>query len=89
MPDNLNSMRVDVLVDGGSSNGRLVMVGGKLAAVLIQVTAGEVSDTATQGGWFLEAGFGPCGTLRIPTPEIFHSEAEAFRWIERRVALAF
>lgn len=81
----MESSRVDVLVDGGSSDGRLVMAQGKLAAVLVRVTAEEVSDTATQGGWFLEAGFGPCGILKAPPPEIFPTEDDALRWIERQL----
>lgn len=81
----MESSRVDVLVDGGSSDGRLVMAQGKLAAVLVRVTAEEVSDTATQGGWFLEAGFGPCGILKVPPPEIFPTEDDALRWIERQL----
>lgn len=85
MADVIDTNRVDVLVDGGSSDGRLVTSGGKLAAVLVRVTAAEVSDTATEGGWFLEAGFGPCGILRTPTPDIFRSEGEALRWIERQL----
>ena len=85
MADMIDTSRVDVLVDGGSSDGRLVMTRGKLAAVLVRVTAEEVSDTATEGGWFLEAGFGPCGILMTPQPDIFRSEGEALRWIERQL----
>jgi hypothetical protein len=85
MARTIQSNRVDVLVDGGSSDGRLVMAEGKLAAVIVRVTAEEVSDTATEGGWFLEAGFGPCGILRAPAPDIFPSEIEALRWIERQL----
>ncbi len=85
MADAIDSNRVAVLVDGGSSDGRLVMAGGKLAAVLVRVTAAEVSDTATEGGWFLEAGFGPCGLLRTPAPEIFRSEGDALLWVERQL----
>lgn len=82
----LSASRVDVLVDGGSSDGLLIMAGGKLAAVLVRVTAFEVGDTATEGGWFLEAGFGPCGILRSSTPDIFRTESEALLWIDRQLS---
>ena len=82
MASSIDTSNVDVLVDGGSSDGRLVMAGGKLAAVLVRVSAAEISDTATEGGWFLEAGFGPCGALKVPVPEVFSSEREALLWVE-------
>jgi hypothetical protein len=85
MPDIIDSNQVDVLVDGGSSDGRLVTSGGKLAAVLVKVTAAEVSDTATEGGWFLEAGFGPCGILKTHQPNVFRSEGDALQWVERQL----
>ena len=85
MADTIDSNRVEVLVDGGSSDGRLVTAGGKLAAVLVKVTAAEVSDTAIEGGWFLEAGFGPCGILKTQPPDIFRSEDEALLWVERQL----
>lgn len=78
----VDTSTVEVLVDGGSSDGRLVMAGGKLAAVLVRVSAAEVSDTATEGGWFLEAGFGPCGALKVSAPGVFRHEADALRWVE-------
>ena len=86
MPESIDSNQVAVLVDGGSSDGRLVMVGGKLAAVLVRVTAAEISDIATEGGWFLEAGFGPCGVLRSAPPDVFRSEGEALLWVEQQLA---
>ena len=44
MADMIDTSPVDVLVDGGSSSGRLVMAGGKLVAVIVRVTAAEVGD---------------------------------------------
>jgi hypothetical protein len=78
----ITTSTIDVLVNGGSSTGRLVIAGGKLAAVLVRVTAAEVSATAVEGGWFLEAGFGPCGALKVSDPGVFRNESDALRWVE-------
>jgi hypothetical protein len=85
MAGTIETSRVDVRVDGGSSDGMLVMESGKLVAVLVQVSAEDLGDTATEGGWFLEAGFGPCGLVKTAPPDVFSSEVEALRWIERQL----
>lgn len=44
----------------GGENGLLVLIDGKLVAVLIHLGASYDLAAETQGQWFLEAGFGPC-----------------------------
>lgn len=77
-----------VLVDGGSKDGCLVTADGRLAAVFVMVTAGDVGDGADDGGWFLEAGFGPCGLLRQSAAPVFPDMKEALRWVANQVAVS-
>jgi hypothetical protein len=77
---------VSIMTDGGSSEGRLVFAGGDLVAVLARVTASETAgDERHAGGWFLEAGFGPCGDLMTVAPPVFATLDEALRWIRGRL----
>jgi hypothetical protein len=90
MSARLESHPVEVLTDGGSSGGRLVLAEGKLVAVLVRVEGGETGEPGSAGGWYVEAGFGPCGILMTLPPQVFPEEAEAMAWIgqqlERRAA---
>ena len=85
MTSNLEAHPVEVLTDGGSSGGKLVLVEGKLAAVLIEVRPEETGDSGSPGGWYVEAGFGPCGILMTLPPRVFPDEAEAMEWIGRQI----
>ncbi|GEO13031.1 hypothetical protein [Microvirga aerophila] len=40
---------------------------------------------APKGGWFLEAGFGPCSAILTTTPPIFARIEEAQSWVYERV----
>jgi hypothetical protein len=84
MTDTIASEQIEVLVDGGSSEGRLVSLRHKLVAVLVRVSAAE-AGTGGGGGWFLEAGFGPCSILKTQAPDVFRSEDEALLWIEHQL----
>lgn len=81
----LETRALSVLTDGGSRDGLLVLAEGKLAAVLIQIGADETGVPGSQGGWYLEAGFGPCGILMTLPPDVFSQEREALDWVEKRV----
>lgn len=85
MPD-IALQPIPVLCDGGSHEGRLVLFGEDLVAVLVWVT-----DRETRGGephaegWFLEAGFGPCGSLMTITPPVFPNLDDALEWVRERL----
>jgi hypothetical protein len=70
---------VSVLSDGGSHEGRLVFAGTDLVAVLTMVSAEE--NAGGSGGWFLEAGFGPCSILMATSPSVFPTLDEAIAWV--------
>ncbi|BCJ91605.1 hypothetical protein IZ6_23400 [Terrihabitans soli] len=74
--------RIDVLTDGGSQEGRLALAEGQLVAVFVHVTPEE---TANGGGWFREAGFGPCSDLVAQVPPVFDSLEGAAAWIDERI----
>ncbi|WP_299637681.1 hypothetical protein [Devosia sp.] len=76
---------MEVLVDGGSRQGLLVLEDGKLAAVFVLIDAAETGKPTVSGGWYLEAGFGPCGQLISAQPDVFPVEDDALRWTEQRL----
>lgn len=78
---------IEVLTNGGFSDGRLVFANGKLIAVLVHVVPSEMGTVdALPEGWYREAGFGPCSDLATgPPPPLFDSLEEARGWIERRI----
>ncbi len=77
---------VSVLIDGGPHEGRLAFADADLVAVLVRVTAEEASGGDAQAGnWFLEAGFGPCGTLMTSSHPVFTSLEEAGEWVRDRL----
>ena len=77
---------VRVRTDGGSQEGRLVLADGVLVAVFVRVSSEETAgDDRHAEGWFLEAGFGPCGTLATVPPPVFDSLEEAQLWVRRRL----
>ena len=84
--DDITLQPVSVRNDGGSHEGRLVLANGDLIAVFVRVTAEEATGGGSQaGGWFLEAGFGPCGTLMISGHPIFATLDDAVEWVRQRL----
>ena len=79
----LAAQPISVLTGSDDREGRLVLVNGDLVAVLVRLD-GPVHEEQ-QGGWFLEAGFGPCSG---PPQPVFDSLAEAQEWVSMRVARA-
>ena len=73
---------VEVLTDGGDHDGRLVLVDGRLAAVLIRLSD-PAYDENMRGSWYLEAGFSAALEMRH---DLFATLAEAKETIA--VALA-
>jgi len=70
---------IRLFVDDSSRTGRSAYRGGTLIGILIPVTAEEQGAGGT-GGWYLEAGFGPCGPMNVATPPIFADLEEAAAW---------
>ena len=81
---------LQVLVDGGPHAGQLVLTDGQLVAVLTWVPAAETAGGEhPAGGWYLEAGFGPCGDIMSITPPVFESLEEAVEWVRVRLEAGF
>ena len=77
---------MSVRSDGGSHEGRLILSGQDLIAVFTRVTAEENAAGKTgSGGWFLEAGFGPCSILMTTRPSVFRTLEEAIVWVQERL----
>jgi len=75
-----------VLADGGRHEGQLVLADGQLVAVFTWVTPEETMGGQGQaGGWFLEAGFGPCSDLISTTPPVLASLDEAVAWVRSKL----
>ena len=72
---------IAVRTGSNDTQGRLAIVGGELVAVLVRLDD-PVHDDA-RGGWFLEAGFGPCDGIKPPP---FRDLGEATIWIAQRLA---
>lgn len=77
-------LATQVSVAGGDRVGRSIFFDGKLVGILIPVTAEETRDGGS-GGWYLEAGFGPCGPMAVPTPPPFADLDRAAQWVLQRV----
>jgi hypothetical protein len=85
MPD-ITLQSISVMIDGGAHDGQLVLSDGHLVAVLSRVTAEETTGGRGQAeGWFLEAGFGPCGLLMSVSPPVFAEMEEAIAWVRNRL----
>lgn len=87
MPNPIISLQdISVRSDGGSHEGRLVFSDGDLVAVLSKVSAEETPGGGMQtGGWFLEAGFGPCSILMTVSPAVFPTLDHATTWVREQV----
>ncbi|MBA1155266.1 hypothetical protein [Microvirga mediterraneensis] len=77
---------IPVLADGGRHEGQLVLADGQLVAVFTWVTPEEtVGGPERAGGWFLEAGFGPCGGLLSTTPPVLATLDDAVTWVRSQL----
>jgi hypothetical protein len=77
---------VEVMTNGGVSDGRLALANGRLIAVLIHVLSSQTEGHGSSAeGWYREAGFGPCSDLATRPPPLFGSLEEARGWIEGRI----
>jgi hypothetical protein len=72
---------IPVRLNGHANEGRLVLAGGQLVAVLVRLD-GDVDAAELKGRWFLEAGFGPCAVADGP---VFRGLDEARAWVEGRI----
>jgi len=75
-----------VLADGGRHEGQLILADGELVAVFTWVTPEETAGGREQaGGWFLEAGFGPCSGLMSTRPPVLATLQEAVAWVNTQL----
>jgi hypothetical protein len=75
-----------VMADGGRHEGQLVLADGQLVAVFTCVTPEETAGGQEQaGGWFLEAGFGPCSSLISAAPPVLADLEAAVSWVRTRL----
>ena len=89
MPE-ITLQSISVMANGGGHEGRLILADGQLVAVLSRVTAEETAGGPGKAtGWFLEAGFGPCGPLMSVGPPVFASLEEAVEWVRARLEARF
>ena len=71
---------IRVMTDSDDREGLLVTIDAYLVAVLVRLDSPAHGEQ--RGGWFLEAGFGPCGG---PSKPVFDQLEEAQDWIATRV----
>ena len=81
---------ISVMTDGGGSDGHMILADGLLVAILSRVTEEQtLGGQAQVEGWFLEAGFGPCGVLMSVTPPVFVDVEQAVAWVRTRLEAGF
>lgn len=83
MTSNLNVQSIRVNTKSQDREGRLVLAGDKLIAVLVRLDGSEHEEL--RGWWLLEAGFGPCES--VPA-EFFANLEDAQEWITGRLYAA-
>ena len=69
---------VRVGVGNRDEDGRMVMVNGRLVAILVHLT-GPYDTPELRGKWFVEAGFGPISGKH----ELFSTWEEAEAWVHQ------
>jgi len=74
---------VAVLIDEDGDEARLVLVDGKLTAV-VALLRSDVHAPEDRGRWHVEAGFGPCAF--VAGAGVFDSLDAVKAWVERSVA---
>lgn len=85
LTDDIEFHIIRIFVDHGSRTGRSAYSGGTLVGILIPVTAEEEGESGL-GGWYLEAGFGPCSLMTVGPPPIFTNLGEAATWFSDNLA---
>ena len=70
-----------VATRSANEEGRLVLVDGRLVAVLVRLQ--DAAHGGLVGSWYLEAGFGACAD---PRPPVFDTLDAARAWVRRRLA---
>jgi hypothetical protein len=81
MPE-ISLQPIPVMTDGTIAQGQLVLADGSLVAVFTPVSPEDLEDGEPHAhGWFLEAGFGPCSSLKTIKPEVFADIDEAVAWV--------
>jgi CheY-like chemotaxis protein len=83
--DEIEFRIIRIFVDNGSRTGRSAYSGGTLIGILIPVTAEEEGESGA-GGWYLEAGFGPCSLMNVGPPPIFADLGKAATWFTDSLA---
>ena len=81
MPPDITFQSIEVLTASEDREGCLVLVGGKLAAVLVRLND-QAHDPLLHGAWYIEAGLG----LLDGRHQLFASLEEAAASIERDLA---
>lgn len=84
MASNLVLRAVRVNTKSADKEGRLVLAGGELVAVLVRLDGREHGKLC--GCWLLEAGFGPCAA--VPA-KVFAGLEDAKEWITNQLYAAF
>jgi hypothetical protein len=73
---------IPVMTDGVIAKGHLVLADGSLVAVFTPISPEDLEDGEPHAnGWFLEAGFGPCSSLKTIKPEVFVDLEAAVEWV--------
>ena len=81
MPE-ISLQPIPVMTDGVIAEGHLVLADGSLIAVFTPVSLDDLEDGGHHAhGWFLEAGFGPCSSLKTIKPEVFADLEQALEWV--------
>lgn len=78
----LHMQSMPVYTGSGDEEGRLVLVDGRLVAVLVRL-ADKAAHGVMVGAWFLEAGFGPCAS--VAAPPVFDTLDAAQAWVKRQL----
>lgn len=75
---------IQVRTDGTVAQGQLVLADGSLVAVFTPVSSEDLEDGDDRAnGWFLEAGFGPCSSLKTIKPDVFADLEQAIGWVRQ------
>ena len=78
MPLHLQPMQV--ATGSRDREGLLVLSDNRLMAVLVRLS--DPQHGGLTGTWFLEAGFGPCASVRM---HVFETVEQAQDWVEQRM----